>query len=321
MRSNIREGSSVIQVNNLEKAYDRKRVLCGLTLKVDKGEVCALTGLPGAGKTTALDIISGAMQPDGGRVEIDGADIDVSASTAKQNIGYVPSKPPVYQDMTPRAYLKFLADARGFMPREAGEKIDKALNVLELQDVADKPVKRLSRGVQRLVSMAQAIFFEPGALLIDEPTDELDAKEILTLRAAIAQIKKDRAVLLASSNLTEMMALADRVLVMKDGRIVAESTPSQLQNMTVMTDVMRVVTRSSREELNAALAGDKGLTLESAEDGADGLCAMIRMDGDRREALFKALSALRVLEMTAARQTGEELLGHLTSERIEGGNA
>lgn len=311
----------MIRVNNLTKAYDRKSVLCGLTLSVEKGEVCALCGLPGAGKTTALDIISGAMQADGGSVEIGGANIDTAASTARQNIGYVPSKTPVYQDMTPRAYLKFLADARGFLPREAGEKIDAALKILSLEDVADKPVKRLSRGVQRLVSMAQAIFFEPGALLIDEPTDDLDAREILTLREAIAQIRKDRAVLLASSNLTEMMALADRVLVLESGRIVGESTPSELQNMMLLTDSMRVVTRSSREEVEEALSRGKGMTVAQAQPCADGLEVRIDMDGDRREELFRALSGLSVLEMAPVRRSGAELLEHLVSERIEGGRA
>ena len=166
----------MIKVENLKKAYGGKTALCGLTLNVEKGEICALTGLRGAGKTTAMDIIAGAMQADGGFVEIDGVRLDSEISAARQKIGYVPSKPPVYQDMTPRAYLKFLADARGYTGREAAEMIDHAFELMNLQDVSDKPVRRLARGVRRMVSMAQAVFFGPSALLIDEPSDELDPK-------------------------------------------------------------------------------------------------------------------------------------------------
>ena len=319
----------MIKVENLKKAYGGKSALCGLTLNVAKGEVCALTGLRGAGKTTAMDIIAGAMQADEGLVEIDGISIESETSSARQKIGYVPSKPPVYQDLTPRAYLKFLADARGYSGREASEMIDHAFDLLDLKDVSDKPVKRLAKGVRRMVSIAQAVFFEPSALLVDEPSDELDPKEILTLRSALAELAKDRAVLLASSSLTEIETLADRILVMDKGRIVGECGPHELQNLYVMTDVMNVVTRSPREAIEKALAKESGLTITDVSDCADGLSVQVSMKGDNRAQLFKALSGLDVLEMTAARRKPDELLEYLVSERFddsrlehaEGGNA
>ena len=311
----------VIKVENITKAYGGKSVLRGLTLNVEKGEICALVGVSGAGKTTAMDIIAGAMGADGGHVEIDGIGIEPESSAARQNIGYVPEKPPVYQDMTPRAYLKFLADARGFSGREANEMIDQAFELLKLQDVSDKPVKRLGKGVRRMVSMAQAVFFRPNALLIDEPTNELDPKEILTVRDAIAALSKDRAVLLASGNLTEIEALASRVLVLDQGRIVGECTPDELQNLSVMTDVMRVVTRASREEVEKAIAHEKELSIADVSNCADGLCVLVKMEGDARARLFHALSGLDVLEMTAARRQPDELMNYLVSERFEGGNA
>ena len=319
----------MIKVVNLKKAYGGKNALCGLTLNVEKGEVCALTGLPGAGKTTAMDIIAGVLQADSGLVEIDGISIEPETSSARQTLGYVPSKPPIYQDMTPRAYLKFLADARGYSGREASELIDRAFELLDLRDVADKPVKRLGKGVRRMVSIAQAVFFEPGTLLIDEPSNELDPKEILSLRKALSELSKDRAVLLASSNLTEIETLADRILVMDKGRIVGECGRHELQNLYVMTDTMNVITRSSREDVEKALAKEKGLSIADVSDCADGLCVQVSMAGDGRAQLFHALNGLEVLEMTVARRKPDELMEYLISERFdasqvthaEGGNA
>lgn len=308
----------MIKVENLKKAYGGKSVLNGLTLNVEKGEICALTGVHGAGKTTAMDIIAGATQADGGIVEIDGVCLDSEISAARQKIGYVPSKPPVYQDMTPRAYLKFLADARGYSGREAAEMIDHAFELMNLQDVSDKPVKRLAKGVRRMVSMAQAVFFGPSALLIDEPSDELDPKEILTLRNALAELAKGRAVLLASGNLTEIETLADRILVMDQGRIVGECGRHELQNLYVMTDVMTVVTRSPREEVEKAVAKEKGLSIMDVSNCADGLCVRVKMQGDGRAQLFRALNGLEVLEMTAARRRPDELMEYLVSERFDG---
>ena len=308
----------MIKVENLKKAYGGKSALCGLTLNVEQGEICALTGLRGAGKTTAMDIIAGAMQADGGLVEIDGVSIESETSSARQKIGYVPSRPPVYQDMTPRAYLKFLADARGYSGREASEMIDHAFELMNLQDVSDKPVKRLAKGVRRMVSMAQAVFFGPSALLIDEPSDELDPKEILTLRSALAELAKGRAVLLASSNLTEIETLADRILVMDKGRIVGECGRHELQNLYVMTDMMRVVTRSPREEVEKAIAKEKGLSVADVSSCADGLCVLVNMEGDSRAQLFHALNGLEVLEMTVARRKPDELMEYLVSERFDG---
>ena len=311
----------MIRVLNLEKSYEGKKALRGLSLSVDKGEIVALTGLKGAGKTTAMDVIAGVCEADGGTVEIGGVAMEGETSRARQMVGYVPAEPAAPRDMTPRAYLKFLADARGLSSRDASEKIDAAFRLLGIQDVADQSMARLNRAALRLTGIAQAMFFGPEALLIDEPTLGLDPKEIAAVRAALRDVAQERAVLLSSDNLTEMCALANRVIVLDNGRIVSEGTPDQLHNMTRLTDTVRVVARADEAAARAAFAAVKEANVKSARLTGEGVELTIQMNGDQREDLFRAAmkANLPLLELSPARKPLDKLLESLVSERIEGG--
>ena len=311
----------MIRVENLEKSYEGKPALRGLSLRVEKGEIVALTGLKGAGKTTALDVIAGVCEADKGVVEIGGVSMEGETSRARQLVGYVPAEAPAPRDMTPRAYLKFLADARGLSARDAAEKIDAAFRLLGIQDVADQSMRKLNRAALRLSAIAQAMFFGPEALLIDEPTLDLDPKEIAAVRAALREVSQERAVLLASDNLTEMCALASRVVVLSEGRVVSEGTPDQLHNMTRLSDTVRVVTRTDEAAARAAFAQVKDATVKGAKLTAEGTELTIQMNGDQREALFRAAmqANLPLLELSPVRKPLDKLLEGLVSERVEGG--
>lgn len=311
----------MIKVQGLVKSYEGKQALRGLSLTVQKGEIVALAGLKGAGKTTAMDIIAGVIEADAGTVEISGVAMDGETGRAHQLVGYVPAEPPAPRDMSPRAYLKFLADARGLSAREASEKIDAAFQALGIREIADKSMRRLSRASLQLASVAQAMFFGPDALLIDEPTQGLDPKDIAALRAALKETAKDRAVLLASESLTEMCALCDRVIVLDGGRVVSEGTPDQLHNMTRLSDTVRLVTRADEAAARAAFAGMKDVTVKAAKEMGEGLELTLQMNGDQREALFRAAmkADLPLLELSAARKPLDELLESLSVERFEGG--
>ncbi|MBR3505044.1 MAG: ABC transporter ATP-binding protein [Clostridia bacterium] len=311
----------MIRVQNVAKSYEGKPALRGLSLSVDKGEIVALTGLKGAGKTTAMDVIAGVREADGGTVEIGGVAMDSEISRARQLVGYVPAETPAPRDMSPRAYLKFLADARGLSSRDAAGKIDAAIKLLGLQDAADKSMRRLNRAALRLASIAQAVFFEPEALLIDEPTAGLDPKEIAAVRGALKEVARERAVLLASESLTEMCALANRVIVLSEGRVVSEGTPDQLHNMTRLSDSVRVVTRADEAAARAAFSAVKDATVKSAKVTGEGLELTIQMNGDQREALFSAAmkANLPLLELSPVRKPLDKLLESLVSEQVEGG--
>jgi len=310
----------LIEVKNLTKRYERGEAINGMSFAVRTGEICAAAGKAGSGKTTLADLLSGCTEPDGGQILICGVDLVERASEAKQHMGYAPAQPALYLDMTPRAGMKFIADARGMSSREANDKIDAAIKRFGLKDVADTQLNSLSMGVRKLVSLAQATFTGVDVVVIDEPTAGLDPKEILEMREAIKGLKKDHAVLLTSQSLTELCAVADRVLMLADGRIAAESAPDELHRKTMNDGTLRLVVCGEESAVKAAASAIKGAELvdaAAAEAGAWTVVLRAKNGGDLREAAFRAVceKGLILLEMTPGTKPLDELLMELTSER------
>ena len=282
-----------------------------------KGEICAVTG---TGKTTLTDIISGCIEADAGQILICGVDLSERASEAKQHLGYAPAQPALYEDMTPRGGMKFVADARGIGGREANDLIDEAVRRFKLKDVADTKVNALSDGTKKIVSMAQAAFTGAEVIVIDEPTAGLNPKEILEVREALNKLKKDHAVLLTSMNITEMCAVADRVLVMADGKIAAEGAPEEMHRLTMNDGTLRLIVKGDEAAVRATLTGVKGAELtdmEAAEEGAFLAVLKAEKGKDIREAAFKAVceKGLVLLQMAPGVKKLDEILMGLTNER------
>ena len=310
----------MIEVKKLAKRYEGGEALCGIDFKVNVGEVCAVAGKEGSGKTTLCDLLSGVIEPDAGQIFFFGQDMIEHPSAAKQHLGYVPAESALYQDMTPRAGMKFIADARGISGREATDMIDAAIRRFGLKDVADTKVKKLSAGVCKLVSIAQASFTGAECLVIDEPTQGMNPKEVLEVREIIKKLRKEHAILLTSQSLTELCAVADRVILMKDGKAAAEGTPDQLHNLTMNDGTLHLTVRGDEAAVRAALAGVKGAEVAELTACADE-CKVILASAngaDLREAAFKAVceKGLILLHMAPGAKPLDELLMSLTSERL-----
>ena len=233
--------------------------------------------------------------------------------------GYVPAEGGLYQDMTPRAGMKFVADALGMGSREATEKIDAAVRKFGIKDVSDTPVKNLSAGACKLAALAQASFAGAEVIIIDEPTQGLNSREILEMREAIRSLRADHAVLLTSKNITELCEVADRVMVLHAGRILAEGTPDQLHLMTAKDGTLRLVVRCGEEEAKKAFGGiGKQMEVKAAaEEGA--VEVVLSTDGaDLRSAAFKAVctAGMELLYFGLVEKTLDELLMSMDSERI-----
>ena len=309
----------MIEVKNLFKRYSGGEALCGVEFSVKMGEICAAAGLDGSGKTTLADLVTGCIEPDQGQVLICGADLYKRASEAKQHLGYVPAEGGLYQDMTPRAGMKFIADALGMGSREAIEKIDAAVRKFGIKDVSDTPVNNLSVGACKLAALAQASFAGAEVIIIDEPTQGLNSREILEMREAIRSLREDHAVLLTSKNITELCEVADRVMVLHAGRILAEGTPDQLHLMTAKDGTLRLVVRCGEEEAKKAFGGiSKQMEVKAAaEEGA--VEVVLSTDGaDLRPAAFKAVctAGMELLYFGLVEKTLDELLMSMDSERI-----
>lgn len=309
----------MIEVKNLFKRFEGGEALCGVDFSVKTGEICAVVGLEGSGKTTLTDLVTGCIEPDQGQALICGIDVAKRNSEAKQHLGYVPSEGGLYQDMTPRAGMKFIADALGMSSREAGEKIDAAVRRFGIKDVADTTVSSLSAGACKLVALAQAAFAGAEAMIIDEPTQGLNAKEILEMREAIKDLREDHAVLLTSKNITEVCQVADYVLILHNGRVLTEGTPDQLHLLTVKDGTLRLVVRCGEDAAKKAFEGiGKGMEITAAaEEGA--VEVILGSNGaDLRPAAFKAVcsAGVELLHFGLFEKPLDELLMKMDSERI-----
>ena len=308
----------MIEVKNLFKRFEGGEALNGIDLKVYTGEICAVAGM---GKTTLCDLLSGVIEPDQGQILVCGEDIVERPGLAKQNLGYAPEKPALYLDMTPRAGMKFIADARGISGREAADLIDAAIKTFGLKDVADTKASKLTAGVRKLANMAQAAFAGAKVLVIDEPTAGMDPKEIVEMRETLKKLKKDHAILLTSRNLTELCEVADRVIMLKDGKIAAEGKPEELHRLTMNDGTLHLIIRGEESAVNAAVKSLKNAELtklEAAEEGAFEAVLTAKNGADLREAAFRAVCEknLVLLGMAPGKKPLDELLKELVSERV-----
>ena len=308
----------MIEVKGLKKQYGEHTVFNALSFTVPAGQTCALVGVNGAGKTTLLDILSGTLEADAGGALISGVDMVESPYEAKNLVGYMPAVPPLYEDMTPRRYLKFITDARGIPGRESVEKIDKALREARLSEVSDTPARNLTESARRMLSLAQANVMGAQVLLIDEPTAGLEVRDVIELRRLIAEKKKAGVtILLATRNLSEVRALCDRVLVLDEGRIVADASADQLAELELSTNELEVTVLGGEQELRKALSAFKLDSVEAAGE-AGAAAAVVTMQGDQRADVSRALmqAGLPTLMMKRRTVPGDKLLTKLVTEQI-----
>ncbi len=216
-------------LDQVEKRFGSARALAGVSFEVARGEVVGLVGPNGAGKTTALRILSGFLRPDAGRVTIDGIDAVSERRAAAERVGYLAEGPPLYPDMRVDEYLGFRARLKGVARGAVAARVDAVLDQVSAGDRRRVLIGRLSRGYRQRVGLADAILAAPGALLLDEPTSGLDPMQVRELRRLLGEIGRERAVLLSSHALAELEAVADRLVVLGNGRVVADGVPDQLR--------------------------------------------------------------------------------------------
>lgn len=239
----------MLVLNQLSKAYGKRKAVDRLSLRVDKGDVLAFLGPNGAGKSTTMRMIAGVLIPDAGDAEIVGHSITTARRSAQAALGYLPEGAPLYDDMTPPQFLAFLATARGLTKSKIGEAIDKAIADARISSVSDKPIAALSKGFRRRVGLAGAILHDPPVLVLDEPTDGLDPNQKRAVRALIARMAPEKAILISTHSLEDVPAMCSRVAVVDKGRMVADTTPAELAGEHTLESAFRALT-----DQNEALA-------------------------------------------------------------------
>lgn len=218
----------MIEVQDLYKYYGEKRALGPVEASIEKGEVIGLLGLNGAGKTTTLRILACDLLPTSGTVTVGGYDVVQQPERVRAKVGYLPDTPPLYGEMSVSEYLRYAALLRGVPRGQVAAKVDRAVEQIELGDVRNQLIATLSHGYRQRVGIAQAIVHDPELVVLDEPISGLDPAQIVEMRRLVRSLRGERTVLVSSHILGEISETCDRILVIRDGRIVAAGTEHEL---------------------------------------------------------------------------------------------
>jgi ABC-2 type transport system ATP-binding protein len=316
-----------IRVETLEKNYGSIRALDGIDFQIHSGEVVGLLGPNGAGKSTAMKIMTGFVAPSAGKVSIFGQDILTDPLGVKTQIGYLPESAPLYPEMLVGDYLRFITEVRQMGNAEASRAIDRVLTRCDLRDRTQQSIGTLSKGLRQRVGLAQAMVHDPEILILDEPTSGLDPNQILEIRALIREIGEKRTVLLSTHILSEVQASCDRVVIISQGRIVADGLTEQVTRMG-RSESLHSLIAPGKVHLNPAailegllaLPGVSAVKQGFGADLAKDQCLVVmQSDTDiRREvAQWVAGHGLLLLEQHRERQNLEEVFRNLTTESAE----
>jgi ABC-2 type transport system ATP-binding protein len=218
----------VIEIQELCKYYGQHRAVGPLSANIEKGEVVGLLGLNGAGKTTTLRVLACDLLPSSGTVKVAGIDIVERPEEVRQRIGYLSDTPPLYDEMRVREYLQFAYELRGKPAAQGRKRVPEVAEKLGLVHVLDEPLFSLSHGFRQRVGIAQAVVHDPELVVLDEPISGLDPVQIVEMRALVRQLGTDHTVIVSSHILSEISETCDRLLVLRDGVVVASGTEEEL---------------------------------------------------------------------------------------------
>lgn len=227
MNSPLRK--TMIAAESVSKYYGSFVAIEDITFTIPEGEVVAFLGPNGAGKTTTMKILSGFVAPSNGRVAIAGLDVATERLAASRQLGYLPENGPLFDDMTPLELLRFFGEARGMTGPTLTEQLERVSAECALELVLEKPIGKLSRGYRQRVGLAQALLHDPQVLIMDEPTAGLDPNQIRDFRQNIRELGRTKTILISTHILQEVEAVADRVLLIHNGRLRFDGSPADLR--------------------------------------------------------------------------------------------
>src|SRR5262252_1671820 len=298
----------MIQVEQLSKYYGARAAIRDLSFRIDAGEVVGFLGLNGAGKTTTLRILGCVLLPTSGTVRLDGQDLLSAPRQLRARIGWLPETPPLYEDMDVGEYLAFVAGLRGVEPGRIRARVGETEERTGLTDLDAEPIFTLSHGYRQRVGVAQALVHGPDVLLLDEPANGLDPVQNVEMRALIRGLRGDHTVLVSSHILPEIAQTCDRLLVVRDGELVAQGSESELEERLGVGTGVDLEIAGPVEAVASALRALPGVRSVTVQPTATGR-TVLRVD---------APDALRPTLALAAIGTGAQLFRlDVSADRLE----
>jgi ABC-2 type transport system ATP-binding protein len=272
----------MIEITNLSKRFGELTAVDHVSFQVSRGEVLGFLGPNGAGKSTTMKMITGFIAPDAGTVVVGGDDISLNPVQVKRRIGYLPEGAPLYGDMTVAAFLRFIAEIRGYAGSERQRRLDRVVELVHLDAVLGQPIETLSKGFKRRVGLAQAIIHDPQVLILDEPTDGLDPNQKHEVRKLIRGMAEDKTIVLSTHILEEVDAVCSRAIIIAKGRIVSDGTPAELEARSRLHNAVSITVRAGVSAgLRDALEGLPDVSgVDVSEDGEDRIRLQVLPKGE-----------------------------------------
>ena len=296
----------MIDCKGLTKQYGRLRAVDNLSFSVEPGEVLGFLGPNGAGKTTTMRIVAGFLPASAGTATVCGYDVETASRQAKRRIGYLPEGAPSYPEMTPLAFLEFVADVRGLRGDERRARLDEVIGLLHLESVLAQRIDTLSKGFRRRVGLAQAILHDPEVLILDEPTDGLDPNQKHEVRQLIGGMARSKIIVISTHMLEEVDAVCNRAIIIAHGRILADDTPQALE------------ARSRFHNAVTVKLGDPEL-LPTARDAIESLPEVASTELDENTGRVTAFPASGKLPLTPIGELADSRRWELAELHLESG--
>jgi ABC-2 type transport system ATP-binding protein len=268
----------MIKVEGLTKRYARTVAVDNISFEVEKGQIVGFLGPNGAGKTTTMRVITCFLPPTAGGAKVAGFDVLEQPLEVKKRIGYLPESPPLYPDMEVREYLTFVGKLKGLANADVPKRVDEVCERCAITDVKLRLIGKLSKGYRQRVGLAQAILHNPDVLILDEPTSGLDPKQIIETRELIRSLAGDHTIILSTHILSEVEHSCERVIIINQGKLVAQDTVTNLTNRLRGSESVAVEVAAAKGNLNHAEVRQRleqvvGVSRVVLKDAKDNQCA------------------------------------------------
>jgi len=316
------EDSDVIEVEHLTKVFHLRRVVDDISFRVEKGEILGFLGPNGAGKTTTMRILTCYMPSTEGTARVCGYDVFDESMDVRRRTGYLPEHPPLYHEMTVESYLHFVARIKRTPAAERRRQVDEAMEKCSIGDVRGRIIGRLSKGYQQRVGLAQALLNNPEVLILDEPTIGLDPIQIHEVRSLIKSLEGDHTVILSTHILPEVSMTCGRVVIINNGRVVAQDTPEGLTRQLQGAERIALTVAGPREEVLEKLNNIDGV-LSAKSEGEDRAQENFTVECELGRDLRSELASTVVnqgwglLELRGISMSLEDVFINLTTEESE----
>ncbi len=302
----------MVEVNSVTKKYGKFKAVDDISFSVKDHEIMGFLGPNGAGKSTTMNMITGYIEPTSGKIIVNGYDISKSPKKAKIQIGYMPENVPLYNDLTVREFINYMAELKNVKRKERKDEVNKVIEETGLQDVQKKLIKKISRGYKQRVSMAGALVGNPDILILDEPTVGLDPKQITEIRSLIKKLGKSHTIILSSHILSEVSQICEKVIIINKGKILAIDTPENLEKQAQVENSIIITVEDKNKKMDTI--GKKISDINSIElikdndDGTKQYLIVAKKESDIRKKLFEILPKedITIFELKQSETTLED---------------